>query len=332
VSQVAPAGLHLIELPHDDRRTVNAILIEGQPLTLVDTGLGHPASLAALTSGLGRLGYRLAEIEQLVITHAHLDHFGAAAAIVRASGARVLADAGGLAEMAQFGRHFKAAQGHRLMLFQRAGAPAELIETSRRWGDHYATLGEPVVADGGLVEGDVIELGGGRWRVISVPGHAASSIALYDAERHLLLSGDIVVTIGAANVTLHHVGEGRQPAGWQLTIMASLERLRRLPLRWLYPGHGEVSEAPLALIDDRLQRAEARLRQVWGLLQAGPLTAYELSLALYQPPVGTSSLGLSQALGYIDALAARGLVVADERAAVQRYRVVTDRSVGRPTA
>src|SRR5438093_2891631 len=84
--------VHLIELPLGPRRTVNAVLVEGDPLTLVDTGVNSPESLAALESALAARGRRIADLEQIVVTHAHPDHFGAAAELVRRSGARVLAD------------------------------------------------------------------------------------------------------------------------------------------------------------------------------------------------------------------------------------------------
>jgi glyoxylase-like metal-dependent hydrolase (beta-lactamase superfamily II) len=175
--------------------------------------------------------------------------------------------------------------------------------------------------DGLLADGDTVTMGDAAWQAIGVPGHAASSVAFHDPARGLLLSGDILVSIGAANVTLHRVGDGRLPAGWQLTINASLDRLARLPLRRVYPGHGQPIDDPATTLADRLRRTQARLDQVLGLLRDGPRTAYEVAQALYQPPVGTSSLGLSQSLGYLDALEALGQVVGDEHAGIRRYGV-----------
>lgn len=313
-------GLHIIPLPLDERRTVNAILVEGSPLTLVDTGLGQAESLALLQAGLDRHGYRLRDIEQIVITHAHLDHFGAAAAIIAASGARVLGDAGGADQMAGFAEHWATAQAYRLRLFHEAGAPPEVIEATRRWGEHYARQGESICLDGGLQEGDSLTLDGRPWRVLSVPGHAASSIALHDAERGLLLSGDIVVGIGSTNVTLHQVGHGARPAGWQLTIADSIRSLAALPVRRIYPGHGEVIEDAPAALEDRLRRIDGRLAEVQSQLSAAPHTAYEVAQAIYEPAVAGSMAGLSQAIGYLDALEARGRAVAEAAGGRRRYR------------
>ena len=315
-------GLHPIELPLDQARTVNAILVAGTPLTLVDTGLGRPDSLAALADGLARLGYSLGDIEQIVITHAHLDHFGAAAAIVRASGARVLGDAGGREEMAEFGRHWPVAQAYRLALVRAAGAPQRLIEAMQRWSTDYAAQGEPIRLDAGLAAGDTVTMGGAVWQVLPVPGHAASSIALYDPARGLLLSGDIVVGIGSTNVTLHQVGDGRLPAGWQLTITDSIRSLAALDLRRIYPGHGRVLDDAPTVLAERLQRIDARLAQVRDVIAAGPRTAYAVAQALYEPALAGSLAGLIQAIGYLDALEMLGQAVAAEQDGLRRYHAL----------
>ena len=79
--------IHLIELPLEwAQGQVQVYLIEGQPLTLIDTGVRSEASLAALSAALDSLGYAIRDIERVIVTHAHRDHFGAVAAI-RAAGA-----------------------------------------------------------------------------------------------------------------------------------------------------------------------------------------------------------------------------------------------------
>jgi glyoxylase-like metal-dependent hydrolase (beta-lactamase superfamily II) len=316
----APGDIVPIALPLDGRAAVNAWLLTGAPLTLVDTGLLRPDSLAALRAALAARGYTVADLEQIVITHAHLDHFGAAATLARASGARLIGDAGGAATMARFGRDWAEMQTYRLSLYQAAGAPPEMIEESRRWGERYRVQGEPAELDAGLGAGDRLTMGGHAWSALSTPGHAASSISLHDAGRGLLLSGDILLGNGASNVTLHRVGDGRLPAGWQLQIVESLRTLAALPLRRVYPGHGPIIDDPAGTIAERIERVEARLGQVRAWL-VEPLTAYEVSLRLYEPPVATTWVGLSAALGYVDALEARGQAAVEEHDGVRRYRL-----------
>ena len=72
---------------------VSMILARGEKLAVIDTGLadGMPA---ALEPGLARLGAKLSDIQLIVNTHGHQDHWGGNAAIQTASGAPVWGAAG----------------------------------------------------------------------------------------------------------------------------------------------------------------------------------------------------------------------------------------------
>jgi glyoxylase-like metal-dependent hydrolase (beta-lactamase superfamily II) len=67
---------------------VNAFLIRGTRPVLVDTGF--PGSAPKILSALQKEGYKPWELGLIVITHAHLDHTGSAAALAGATGAPVL--------------------------------------------------------------------------------------------------------------------------------------------------------------------------------------------------------------------------------------------------
>src|SRR4051794_31783411 len=76
-----------LPLPHIGH--VNAWLLKGEPLTLIDTGPHNDEALSALEAGLAREGVRIEDIELVLVTHHHLDHSGLAATIVARSGARM---------------------------------------------------------------------------------------------------------------------------------------------------------------------------------------------------------------------------------------------------
>src|SRR5215216_3780648 len=78
-----------IPLPLAHVGSVNAWLLPGDPITLIDTGPRDDGALAALEAGLRRNGLRVEDIELLLATHHHLDHVGLAATIQRRSGASV---------------------------------------------------------------------------------------------------------------------------------------------------------------------------------------------------------------------------------------------------
>src|SRR5919197_3393443 len=78
-----------IPLPLAHVGSVNAWLLRGDPMTLIDTGPRDDAALTALEAGLRGHGLRIEDVELLLGTHHHLDHVGLAATIQRRSGATV---------------------------------------------------------------------------------------------------------------------------------------------------------------------------------------------------------------------------------------------------
>src|ERR1700693_6513964 len=53
--------------------------------TLVDTGMNSPESIAALEEALAELDIKIEDLDAIVATHHHIDHFGASGEIRRRS-------------------------------------------------------------------------------------------------------------------------------------------------------------------------------------------------------------------------------------------------------
>ena len=71
-------------------RTVNCWLIEGSPVTLVDPGPDWEETTIELDAALRMRGLRVEDVEQIVLTHQHLDHVGLAHRVKDRSGAIVV--------------------------------------------------------------------------------------------------------------------------------------------------------------------------------------------------------------------------------------------------
>ena len=144
-------------------------------VALVDPGPG--ARLDALAKGLAETGHSLESVRAVLLTHIHLDHATAAGAIVRvAPGAKVHVHAVGAPHMAD---------------------PARLLASAGRiYGDRMAELwGEFLPVPQGSLrvvdEGDAVALGGRRFEVAHVPGHASHHVAYYEAATKTAWVGDV---------------------------------------------------------------------------------------------------------------------------------------------
>ena len=156
-----------------------------------------------------------------------------------------------------------------------AGAEVAAILVTHDHPDHAPgaaplgrMLGAPVLAfvAGTLRPGDAVRTDAGALVAVATPGHAPDHVAFHWPEAEAVFVGDLL--LGGQESTLV-----APPEGDLTEYLASLERLRALRPRILYPTHGEpFSDADAALERYRRHREE-RETAVLAALAAGPASA-----------------------------------------------------------
>jgi glyoxylase-like metal-dependent hydrolase (beta-lactamase superfamily II) len=143
-------------------------------------------------------------VRYVLNTHCHFDHMGANADILAATGAPL------------------------------ALHPAELPILQERGGASLfgMLVKESPLPDVELENGQVLEVGGLRFRVLHTPGHSPGGITFYLEEEGAAFDGDVVFQMG--------VGRTDLPGGdWDTLVRSIREVLFALPDETvLYPGHG----------------------------------------------------------------------------------------------
>jgi glyoxylase-like metal-dependent hydrolase (beta-lactamase superfamily II) len=275
----------------------------GHGVVLFDCGMHEPGSLAHLERAMAQVNLRLEHVRLLVVTHAHIDHYGQAATIVERTGCELW--------MHPDHEHAtRAAQDPEAVLQQRveiarsAGVPpeplAEWTEARRTGGSGVAA---PVEPDRPLLPGVEVRSDLGAWLVIETPGHAPSHVCLFQPERRLLVSGDHLL----GRISLYYdYGYSPDPVG---EFLHSLEAVEAFGARLCLPGHGRTFadvgahiDANRALVAERLERLEAVLRE------RGPITAFEAVPAVHgaEPTAVTASWWVQETLCYLTHLEAIG--------------------------
>ncbi len=273
---VAP-GVRRLQVPNPYFEGQNNVyLLEGEPLTLIDAGINTPLSLAALESGLHSLGYAPEELEQIVLTHKHLDHFGLARSLQECSGARVYIHQADWDEVTHFeATHAQVTRRYRAFLAE-WGVPAELIGSLAFLRKDYSRLARSVAAKP-LSDGQHLQLSQGELIVIHTPGHTCGS-ACFQCDR-LLFSGDHLLPNYTPNIGATDMESGQLLSQY----LGSLEKIRRLRgIELVLPGHGE----PISDIAARISAIEAHHRERSGkileILTGGrPQTVYQIALQLF---------------------------------------------------
>jgi glyoxylase-like metal-dependent hydrolase (beta-lactamase superfamily II) len=221
---------------------------------LVDCGAR--GSEAALRAGLKALGVQPG---RLLITHAHIDHWGIATTVAD----RVLAHPGVL-------------HGFGFFATGEADGPHDDSAFRAAMDSAFAGLSEMVA---GVPEVEPLHDGEriGDWEVLWTPGHDPGHVCLFRAQDGVLLCGDVLLPGYTPNI--QPASDGSDALA---DFLASLERLAALPIKLVLPSHGEpyadASTRARELLDHHQQRLES-LREA---MRSGSSSLRELRNATFR--------------------------------------------------
>ncbi len=322
----ALAHLHAIELPTPfpvGPITVYLADAPGEPLTLVDTGPRTPATQAALEAALARLGYTLSSLARILVTHAHMDHFGLTADLVQASQARVWTHPWNVPSLSDYEADQERRVAFYADLLRQAAVPTEMMQIVGRVTQGMRQFARPVAVDDTLDEGATLRLAGREWQVLHTPGHAAGLLCLYEPESRTLLSSDHLLADISSNPLVEppQPGQTSRPRSLALYI-ASLQRVAALGIARALPSHGPVIHDVAGLVNRRLAFHRQRLAHVLDALRQGARTTWEVTQVLFpgRSPLDTF-LAVSEVIGHLDVLEIEGKIVGEMAGGVIVWRL-----------
>ena len=199
VTEVVP-GVHRMALPLGIHGvpTVSAYLLHGDDGdVLVDCGIAagpeppvpeaEPDPCGALAQALRMAGSRLERISRLVVTHAHIDHFGLAGEVVRRSGGELWMHEAGRLDLDKYHDPDEAVDRRMLMLADHGLYGRELTESSEGLLDWMPVMPSIAAPDRVLAGGERIDVGDRGWEVVHTPGHSPGHVCLWSAADRLLI-------------------------------------------------------------------------------------------------------------------------------------------------
>jgi glyoxylase-like metal-dependent hydrolase (beta-lactamase superfamily II) len=310
VSPLAPPSVSSIALPLLHVGSVNAWLLRGDPLTLVDVGPANDEAFEALRAGLREEGVRLEDIELVLGTHHHLDHVGLAPAVRAASGAEI-ALLGEAADYVATGQeHIERDRAYSRRLMAAHGVPDDVISDNEPFWDFLRENSSTFDADVRLTDGDSIRAGGRDLEAVARPGHSRSDTLFVDHAAGEAFVGDHLLAGISSNTEIVPVGEaeGERPRP-RTEYLRNLEQTARMPVDILYAGHGRPVKAHRALVDVRVAEHRTRAARIAGALLHRPESAYGIAKRLWpertvrQQPL----LVVWEVLGHLELLVSAGL-------------------------
>jgi glyoxylase-like metal-dependent hydrolase (beta-lactamase superfamily II) len=322
----AAAGIHRLAIPTPFRvGRVNAYLIEDSPLTLIDSGPNSAKALDELELALATRGHAIEDIELLVVSHQHIDHFGLAGVLARRSGAEVAALDALAPYLAQYGEQAEADDAFAEGIMLRHGIPPEVVTALRAVSSGFRGWGSAVEVTRPLADGSELRLRDRTLTVLHRPGHSPSDTVFHDESRSMLLGADHLIKHISSNPLLARPLDaeayvaGERPQAL-VTYIDSLAKTRAMELSLVLPGHGPPIDDHTALIDERMRMHSRRAEKIRRLIESQPRTAHEIAHELWGNVAVTQAyLTLSEVLGHVDLLLADGSVVERESDGVVQF-------------
>ncbi len=268
---------------------------------LIDAGSGTDTSHGQLLSGLKRAGIEPSDLTHILLTHAHIDHFGGFAKL------RPITKAGiGVHELdVQTVAHHEsriALIGRRLASFlAETGLPRETCEHILSIYHFSKSIYQSVPVDF-TFEATDMQLG--PFEIVHLPGHCPGHVAIRLDD--VIFCGDMVVE----GVTPHLSPEIISPNSGLGHYIESLSRFQRWAgnARLIFNGHNEVITDLPAQIESTKHNIVRRIGRAVEALRE-PLTIEQVCRAVYGESGGYNQLLVIEKTGaYMEYLYERGLV------------------------
>ena len=266
-----PIGVNAVE-------SVNChVLPDGDRVTIVDCGVWRPdlpdGGMAALEAGLEGAGYALRDVSRIVVTHAHIDHYGLSGRLMELTGAELVMHAMTDLDCEKY-RHPDTARARRRDTYADHGVSeverADLADHLTRWLPYLHSV---VEASRRLRGGEELTIGGNRWEVIHTPGHSLGHVCLWSPGTGELLSGDHLLPGITPPVTFER-GFDNDPLR---SYLDSLRRIADLRPQLVHPGHGRSFGDAVGRIEAIMRNKLRRLEKVRRAIERRPSTVTELA-------------------------------------------------------
>ncbi len=284
LQEVAPGVLWLrmplpFELDH-----INLYLLDDlDGWVVVDCGLGNADTRAVWEKVIARF-LQGRPIKKVILTHAHVDHIGAAGWLCHYTGAPLWIPAGEqvtaeeYAQLSGVNADTFSVQAnsflHRLGMDEQQTAGIMGIFTG------ISSLVHPLPGSiYELKEGMSVEIGNVQWQVIVSEGHSEAHACLYSEALGVLISGDQVLPRISSNVSVRAAKPDANP---MLAWIQSLEGLKTLPADTLVlPAHERPFYGLHARLAELIEEHMETLIRVEALCSE-PLTVMQLVGLIYQ--------------------------------------------------
>jgi glyoxylase-like metal-dependent hydrolase (beta-lactamase superfamily II) len=297
--------------------------------TIVDCGIANDTTRVAWEQVFARELQGL-PVLRVIVTHMHPDHIGLAHWLTERWGVRLWISAtdwyvARVASSTNTG--FGGDEAAAFMASHGLTDPDSVAKIKAR-SNYYGSMVPKVPSTyRRLIDGQLVSIGGKRWRCHAGYGHAPEHMAMHCEELGVLISGDMVLPRISTNVSVIDI----EPEGNPLPLyLDSIESMRQLPSQSLVlPSHGRPFVGLHTRIDQLHAHHAERLAEVLDQCAQRPFSAAELIPVMFKRELDLhqTTFAMGEAIAHVHLLWQAGQVQRSvDREGV--YRFSTASAVG----
>jgi glyoxylase-like metal-dependent hydrolase (beta-lactamase superfamily II) len=228
----------------------------------------------------------LSDIEQILLTHGHIDHIGLVAQFVRererihGSYPEVWIHQNDAEVLVNYERYTERYMGLVVKIIAASGVPKDetLMLAQENRTELFKSAGESVSTARSFKDRATFKTGIGEISAVWVPGHSPGSTCFVCDEHQVIFSGDHILGDISSNPSISF--DGSERIG-MMTYFESLDRLSSRESYTAFPGHRE----PILDIKKRIEALRGeyaeKLQRTADSLTYNSQTVYEISRIIY---------------------------------------------------
>ena len=275
MTEIIPGIYQLqIPIPNNSLGYTNIYLVQGEDeYLLIDVGWNSEEALQSLKKQLSEIDVDVKDVSQIIVTHAHPDHYGLISRLKQFSSVEiVLHDLEmGLIES----RYMNVDETiHQTEMWLRInGVPTHELPTSQSIFLRRRRSGSPALPDVTLRGGETIPAGVFNLQVLWTPGHSPGHICLYEPAQKILFSGDHVLPVITPHIGLQNQS-GINPLG---DFLKSLNMVKQLDVNLVLPAHEHSFTDLPTRVEEIIRHHEQRNLEILEALKTEAKTACQIS-------------------------------------------------------
>jgi len=262
--------------------------------TIIDTGLNRAETIAEWEKFWQEQKSGWEEIEKIVLTHYHPDHYGMAGYMQERSGAKVYMGKLDAKAAHLFWQNAGFNAGESLRdFYQLHGMPTNLANQMVPHMQEFIPWITPNPVITYLSDEEEIYLGDLPYRAILTPGHSDGHFCFYQPEKKILFSGDHILLTISPNISLWPKETSRNPLA---EFLNSLAKIERLSVETVLPAHGKIFTNLKERIKELDNHHEERLKNITDFIKGKEkVTAFQVCTYLFGDKLSIHQLRFAMA-------------------------------------